>query len=95
MEAEPEMFGAAVAAPEGLAYGSFALPSTLELRTWATGSTDIAQAGESPSHVLEAEPSVDGRSSSPLGPAILVSIALAQAMWWAALAYVALRLLAL
>jgi hypothetical protein len=95
MEAEPEMFGAAIAAPEDSAYGSFARPATLELRTWATGSTEVALTNQDLSQLIDAETSADGRFASPIGRAIVGSIALAQVIWWVMLAYVALRLFVL
>ena len=94
MEAEPEMFGAAVAAPEDATRASAALTATrLERRTWSTLSSE-ALAGPA-----ELEPANDGaiagarRAVSAAGRALVGVIALLQVVWWAALAYLALRLL--
>jgi hypothetical protein len=94
MEAEPEMFGAAVAAPEDATRSSAALSATrLERRTW---STLLPEAVAVPS--ADHEPAIDGgvgedpRSASSAGRALVGAIALVQVIWWAALAYLALRL---
>ena len=91
MEAEPEMFGAAVAAPEDAVRGSLAAASRVERRTWSSLPSDAVAAAD---HLVPAsDGAVSGdRRSAAAGRAIVGGIALVQVIWWAGLAYLALRL---
>ena len=96
MEAEPEMFGAAVAAPEDATRSSSALSaSRLERRTWSTLSSEAVASLEGLAPASDGVVSDDRRSASAAGRAIVGGIALVQVLWWAVLAYLALRLFVL
>jgi hypothetical protein len=94
MEAEPEMFGAAVAAPGDATRSSPALSTTrLERRTWSNLSSESLAAPPA-----DLAPPLDGvvvegrRSASSAGRSLVGAIVLVQVIWWASLAYLALRL---
>jgi hypothetical protein len=91
MEAEPEMFGAALAAAEGSAHGSFVLPATqLERHTWLSviGEAATGEDLDRPGQIREGRQGL----SSVAGRAVVGTIAIAQLLWWAMLAYTLLRL---
>lgn len=95
MKAEPEMFGAAVAAPEGAALGSSAQSaSRLERRTWSSLSIEGVAVADDLVPASDGAVSRDRRSAAT-GRAIVGGIALVQVIWWAGLAYLALRLFVL
>ena len=96
MKAEPEMFGAAVAAPEDATLGSSALSaSRLERRTWSSFSPGSVAALDDLAPTSHGAVSRERRSASAAGRAIVGGIALVQVLWWAVLAYLALRLFVL
>ena len=96
MKAEPEMFGAAVAATEDAALGSSALSaSRLERRTWSSLSAEPVAAADDLAPASHGAVSSDRRSASATGRVLVGGIAIVQLIWWAVLAYLALRLFVL
>jgi hypothetical protein len=94
MEAEPEMLGAAIAAPDGSTHGSSATTRSERL-TWSglAVEADPVRAGSVPP--LDAEIPGEARAVSAAGRAAVGAIALLQLVWWGLLAYGGLQLLAL
>ena len=93
MKAEPEMFGAAVAAPEDATLGPSALSaSRLERRTWSSLPPDAVAASDDLGPASDGALPGEGRSKSAAGRAVVGGIALVQVIWWVVLAYLALRL---
>ena len=96
MKAEPEMFGAAVAAPEDATDSASALAaSRLERRTWSSLSSESVAVLDDLASTSDGAVSRDRRSASATGRALVGGIALVQVFWWAVLAYLALRLFVL
>jgi hypothetical protein len=96
MEAEPEMLGAAIAAPEDATRGSLSLSATrLERRTWSSLSSEAVAAPEDLATALDGDVVGDRRAASGAGRAVVGAIALVQVLWWAVLAYLALQLFVL
>ena len=89
MEAEPEMFGAALAAPESSTDGASVRAATRSERlTWSSLSVEPVPAHAVSVPPIDAEVSVDRRA----GRAGVGAIALLQVIWWALLAYGGLQL---
>ena len=96
MEAEPEMFGAALAAPESSTYGAPVRAATRSERlTWSSLPFEAVPVPEAPATAGGAETSGARRSKSAAGRAVVGTIALLQVVWWALLGYTALQLFAL
>jgi hypothetical protein len=95
MEAEPEMFGAAVAAPESSTHGISVRAATRSERlTWSNLSVESAPSAGSAAPI-GAEMLDDRRAVSAAGHTVVGVIALLQVIWWALLAYGGFQLFAL
>jgi hypothetical protein len=96
MEAEPEMFGAAVAAPESSTHGASVRATTRSERlTWSSLSVEAGPAPAVSTQPIDTEVSGDRRAGSAAAHAAVGVIALLQVIWWALLAYGGLQLFAL